>query len=57
MAVRELMIEAALRGRGFGRAVMVEAVALLRERGIAEVSPEVVPDNGRRTGSTAASDS
>jgi GNAT superfamily N-acetyltransferase len=40
-----LVIDPGLRGRGYGRAVMIEALALLRARGIAEVSLEVLPDN------------
>ncbi|HEV1997252.1 MAG TPA: GNAT family N-acetyltransferase [Candidatus Dormibacteraeota bacterium] len=40
-----LVIDSALRGKGYGGAAMRAALDLLRERGVTEVSLEVLPDN------------
>jgi len=40
-----LVIDRALRGRGYGRAVMVAALEVLGARGVGEVSLEVLPEN------------
>lgn len=45
-----LVVDRELRGHGHGRAMMMAALDILRERSIAEVSLEVLPDNEAAVG-------